>query len=183
MTTAISILAALAFHGTVCPVTTGHTMMARKGSQQVSRRDVLDGNATYKRFVKAGGGEALLAVIAASVALYGGRVRNGLFNDLEQLEASVSSSVPSPTVFMSTSAAMGQVIVELSATVPESLQDRIDYIWCKDAGTGETIAARSFKGSESPVLTTIAKRGRRLVPFVHFARDGTSQGEAFTVQE
>ena len=62
-------------------------MMARPPTT-ATRREVLNGNSAYKSFVKAGGGEATLGVIAAAIAYYGGRVRSNSLNDIASLETS-----------------------------------------------------------------------------------------------
>ena len=134
--------------------------------------------------MQAGGGEALLGVIAAATAIYGGSLRNGLFDELAVLESSGVKNEGAvthvPTVRISPSGANGRVQVEV--TVSTASPDFIDYIWVKDADSGDIIAGRGFSVKEPLVLTMLATRGRRLVPIAHSRTDGVWEGTTFSAQ-
>jgi hypothetical protein len=150
------------------------------GAKDLSRREVISANSWYKSFVKAGGGEALLFVIAGATALYGGSVRGSLFDDLKELEAGGRNQGVAhvPIVRISPSGANGRVRVEISAS-GVAAPDSIDCIWVRDERTGEIIGARSFRSTESPVLGLLAVRGQSLVPLVHSQVDGVWEGTPF----
>ncbi len=80
-----------------------------------------------------------------------------------------------PTLAITASTAQGKVSVEVSASAGA---DRIDYVWLKDAETGEILSGRSYAPNEPPVLTTLVERGRRVVALVHCAADGVWESAA-----
>ena len=108
------------------------------GKNGVSRREVLGGgtDGLYKRFVKGGGGELTLFVIAGAIASYRGTKRGALFDELAALDGSDKnrgSGQHVPTVQISSSPQMGQVSVEVSA--PANAPDRVDYVRGPNART------------------------------------------------
>ena len=84
-----------------------------------------------------------------------------------------------PVVKTARAQAVGQVSVEVSAPVEDS-GDRIDYMWLKDAETGEVILSKKIGANEAPTLTSLIAKSRRVVPLVHSSRDGVWEGAAFT---
>jgi len=163
------------------PSTSFRLPAVRAGREKMSRRDVVSGGSWYKSFVNAGGGEALLFVIAGATALYGGSVRGSLFEDLKELESggrNQGATSHVPTVRISPSGANGRVSVEISVSAVAA-PDCIDYIWVRDEQTGEITGARSFRPSESPVLGLLATRGQHLRPLVHSKVDGVWEGAPF----
>ena len=158
-------------------------MAARK----TTRRQVISGEAAtdsfYKSFAKAGGGEALLFVIAAGLANYGGNMRGSLFEQIGAIDAAAATTntSPVPTVAIGGKKVNGQVSVEVSAS-SISAEDYVDYIWIKDATTGEVLSARSYRGTEGvpPMLSCLVERERRLTPCVHYKLSGVSRGQEFT---
>ena len=126
-------------------------------------------------------GEALLAVIAGSIAYYGGSRRGLLFQDLAALDNDSSKNqgaVPHlPKVRVLPSGANGRVSVEVSASATSP--DSIDYVWVKDAASGEILGGRAFRPDDAPVLSILASPGQRLVPLVHSRADGTWEGATF----
>ena len=148
--------------------------MGPKRKDYIGRREVPD--TLTKKFYKSGGGEALLGVIAAATATYGGSVRSRLFDELRELGGGIKNKGDSPhvpVVTLSPGRALGQVSVEITAP-----GDGIDYIWATDADSGEIFAGRKFTSRETPSLVLIVARGRRIVPSVHSTRDGVWDGEA-----
>ena len=157
------------------------TMAARK---KPTRRQVINGEAAsdsaYKSFVKGGGGEATIFVIAGAIAAFGGSVRGNLYDDLAELQTTSKSldSVAPPTVNLIPTVAAGKVTVEVVA--PKVAGDYVDYMWLKDAN-GEIFSARSFKPGGEAILTGIFSKGQKIVPCFHtHDGNGIKEGAAFT---
>ena len=151
------------------------------GSSSATRREVVSGDALYKSFVKSGGGEALLAVIAASIAAYGGTRRDALKDEVLSLDiSSATSPTPHiPSVVLSPSGANGRVGCEVTAPIV-ALPDKVDYIWLKDVDSGTILAAKkvSSGGQQQAVLSLALEKGRRAQPVVHCS-DGITIGDQF----
>ena len=168
---------------------TVHALAARPSGRVARRRELLSvgaqtgANTAYKSFAKAGGGEATLAVIAACTAYYGGLQRDGRNARLAELEASAPRTKEhAASVVISPTQAIGSVSVEVSIpAAPGAAEpapgDRVDYIWLKDAASGQIVAARGFKPGDPLVLTSLVSKGSRVVPLVHSERDGVWVGE------
>ena len=174
---------------------TVHALAARPSGRVARRRELLSvgaqtgANTAYKSFAKAGGGEATLAVIAACTAYYGGLQRDGRNAQLVELEASAPRTKEhAASVVISPTQAIGSVSVEVSipaarpgaaSEAEPAPSDRVDYIWLKDAESGQIVAARGFKPGDPLVLTSLVSKGARVVPLVHSERDGVWVGEPF----
>ena len=172
---------------------TAHALAARPSGRVARRRELLSvgaqtgANTAYKSFAKAGGGEATLAVIAACTAYYGGLQRDGRNAQLVELEASAPRTKEhAASVVISPTQAIGSVSVEVSipaarpgaaSEAEPAPSDRVDYIWLKDAASGQIVAARGFKPGDPLVLTSLVSKGSRVVPLVHSERDGVWVGE------
>ena len=148
----------------------------------VNRRQVVTApDSAYKSFVKAGGGEALLGVIAAGTAFYGGTRRDGLYEEVAAMAAATRSTAFVPTTRTSAARVNGQIAVEVTASAASD--DFIDYLWLADAESGDVVAAQKFKRSPSgmpPVLSVQVARGRRLVALAHRSDGVTAEGAGFT---
>jgi hypothetical protein len=153
----------------------------------VGRRQVISGEATsdtfYKSFVGGGGGEATLFVIAAVVAAVGGNKRNDLYDQVAEMQSSSSSSSSklAPTVKLEASRLSGKVSLQIVAPVVTA-PDFVDFIWLRDADSGDVFSARKFKASEpapGTVLQVIVERGQKIVPVVHTASQELYVGDAF----
>ena len=167
----------------VLSVTCVGALIPSAGNVHLSRRALITagaggggGDEFYKSFKNAGGGEALLAVIAGGLAWYGGQLRGSLFDEIAALEASGSinkqgaaSHVPAVDLSPAGTPTAPAVKVELSAP-----GDDIAFVWLKDEETGEVLAARKGAAIAVPVGP-----GRRLVPFTSSAADGVWQGTPF----
>ena len=170
---------------------TAHALAARPSGRVARRRELLSvgaqtgANTAYKSFAKAGGGEATLAVIAACTAYYGGLQRDGRNAQLAELEASAPRTKEHAAfVVISPTQAIGSVSVEVSIPAAPGAAEpapgaRVDYIWLKDAASGQIVAARGFKPGDPLVLTSLVSKGSRVVPLVHSERDGVWVGEPF----
>jgi len=155
--------------------------VAMASGDRYSRREVVQGDSFYKSFVKGGGGEALLGVIAAGLAFYGGTRRDSLFDDIAALDASAPSATTphSPLVTLTAVQANGRVKLEVAAPAIAG-PDRVDSMWVKDAVTGEIIAAQQFQAAgPPPVLSILVENGRRIVPVVH-CTEGVTAGAELT---
>ena len=146
-----------------------------------SRREVVSGDSFYKSFTKAGGGEALLGVIAGGLALYGGTRRESLYEEMAALDASAPRAAVEhlPRVTLAPASTPGRVKLEMSA--PDAKAGEVDAMWLKDAGSNEIISARQFRSGATPELSLLLDRGQRLIPVVHCS-DGVTVGAAFGVR-
>ena len=163
--------------------------MAAKRKNAVSRREVVDGSSLTKQFydpdgfradLPVGWSPALVVLLGAGVSSFGGSVRSKLFDELRELSSGAKNqgSVSHlPVVSISRGRTSGQVSVEITAASAQD-DDAIDYVWAADADTGEIFAGRKFSKSEAASLLIVVDRGRRIVPSVHWKRDGTWEGEA-----
>jgi hypothetical protein len=180
----LAIASSDAYHAACRPATAGAKLiMAAGGNKQSSatRREVVSGDSMYKSFVKGGGGEVLLGVIAASVAAYGGTRRDALKDEVAMLDASsaISATPHLPSVVLSPSGANGRVSCEITAPTVAA-PDRIDFIWLKDVNSGEILAAKkvSSASQQQAVLSLALEKGRRAQPVVH-CTDGITIGDEF----
>ena len=147
-----------------------------------SRREVVKSPDTfYKSFTKAGGGEALLGVIAGGLALYGGTRREALYAEIAALDASApkASVQHLPLVTLASASTPGKIKLEITA--PDATAGEVDSMWLKDAGSNEIISARQFRSGAAPELSLLLDRGQRLIPVVHCS-DGVTVGAAFDVK-
>lgn len=162
----------------------------------VSRRQVLQGggaksefDSSYQAFAKAGGGEALLFVIAGAIAAYGGSQRSGLFDELAALDAGERNSKGAaaehqPTASCAPSKVAGKVEVVVSVP-PASGPNDVRYIWLKDADSGAVVAGNKFKPEDQsearrPSLTVVLPSGLRVAPMTSGAQYGLWEGAAVT---
>ena len=156
-------------------------LAGRNNGGTATRREVVSGDSLYKSFVKSGGGEALLAVIAASIAAYGGTRRDALKDEVLALDTSstISATPHVPLVVLSPSGANRRVGCEVTAPIV-ALPDKVDYIWLKDVDSGEVLAAKkvSSGGQQQAVLSLALEKGRRAQPVVHCS-DGITIGDQF----
>ena len=165
-------------------------MGTKQRSNTASRRNVLDGSAATKAFydpegfrskLPPGWSPALVVSLGAVAASYGSSARSKLFEELQELSSGGAKNQGAPhlpAVELAPGRKAGQVSVTISAAA-NGAPDAIDYIWARDAQTGEIFIGRRFLPKEAASLSVLVDRGRRVVPCVHSTSDGVWEGEPF----
>ena len=150
---------------------------------KVSRRELFD----VKGFYAAGGGEALLFVIAGSIAAYGGSRRKGFYEQIAALDAggrniggSADQYLPTLSLAKPKSRTLGGI--EVRMTWPATNGDYAEFAWLKDANTGIVLAAKAFREQDTgpKEVFTIVERGQRVVPVLKYSSHGLWEGDAMS---